>query len=142
LGAATQPRRDSLDRAGTAPAEATRRAALPTAGTARTAMWEAAAATALHRAVTVRVAAALPTADLDRTVMLGTTRAAPVEASTTVALAAAGNIIQQTTEDNIIHMETTDSRFLWAASSKAGRRRMAASTFPENRILTLEQPTY
>lgn len=142
MGAATQPRRDSLDRAGTAPAEATRRAALPTAGTARIAMWEAAAATALHRAVTVRVAAALPTADLDRTVMLGTTRAAPVEASTTVALAAADNIIQQTTEDNIIHMETTDSRFLWAASSKAGRRRMAASTFPENRILTLEQPTY
>jgi len=119
LGAATQPRRGSLDPAATAPAAATRPAALPTAGTARTATWEAAAATALHlevtvlhleatvlhlarREVTVRAVAALPIVDTGRTATLGTTRAAPVEASTTGVLAAAGS--------SIIHMEATGSR--------------------------------
>jgi len=134
LGAATQPRRGSLDPAATAPAAATRPAALPTAGTARTATWEAAAATALHlevtalhlarREVTVRAVAALPIVDTGRTATLGTTRAAPVEASTTGVLAAAGS--------SIIHMEATGSRFPWAASSKAERQRKAASTFPES----------
>ena len=112
LGAATQPRQGSLDPAATAPAAATRPAALPTAGTARTATWEAAAATALHlevtalhlarREVTVRAVAALPIVDTGRTATLGTTRAAQVEASTTGVLAAAGS--------SIIHMEATGSR--------------------------------
>merc|ERR1711999_19945 len=135
LVAATRPRRGSLDRAATAPAAAsapvaaTRPAALPTAGTARTATWEAVAATAtalhLGREATGAAvwAAALPTAGLDRTVTLDTTRAAPVGASTTGVLAAVGS--------STIHMEATVSRFLWAASSKAERGRKAASTFPE-----------
>ena len=97
-----------------APVAATRPAALPTAGTARTAMWEAVAASAqeitatallLAREVTAPAvrAAALPTADLDRAVMLDTTRAAaPLGTSTTGALAALGS--------SIIHMEATASR--------------------------------
>jgi len=121
--------------AATAPVAATRRAASPTAGTVRTAMWEAVAATvqevtALHLAREVHTApavqaAALPTADLDKAVTLDTTRAAaPVEASTTGALAALGS--------SIIRMEAMVSRFLWAASSKAERRRKAASTSRES----------
>jgi len=96
-----------------APVAATRRAASPTAGTVRTAMWEAVAAlalevTALHLAGEVTApavqAAALPTADLDRAVTLDTTRAAaPVEASTTGALAAAVG-------SSIIRMEAVVSR--------------------------------
>merc|ERR1712192_147536 len=102
-------------------------------GTVRIAMWEAVAATvqevtALHLAREVTAPAvreaALPTADLDRAVMLDTTRAAaPVEASSMEALAAVGS--------SIILMEAMVSRFLWAASSKAERRRKAASTSPE-----------
>merc|ERR1711922_114244 len=86
------------------------------------------AATALRparREVSVHAVAALPIVDLGRTAMLDTTRAARVEASTTGALAAA-------VSSSIIHMEATASRFPWAASSKAERRRKAASTFPES----------
>merc|ERR1719249_475026 len=88
---------------------------------ARTATWEAVAATATALHLAAVWAAALPTAGLDRTVTLDTTRAAPVGASTTGVLAAVGI--------STIHMEATVSRFLWAASSKAERRRKAASTF-------------
>jgi len=94
------------------PVAATRRAALPTADTVRTAMSEAVAVTAqevtalhLAREVTAPAvqAAALPTADLDKAVTLDTTRAAaPVEASTTGALAALGS--------SIIRMEAMVSR--------------------------------
>merc|ERR1711922_65508 len=119
----------------TAPAAATRPAALPTAGTARTATWGTAEATAqeatatalrpARREVLVQAVAALPIVDLGRTAMLDTTRAARVEVSTTGALAAV-------VSSSIIRMEATGSRFPWAASSKAERRRKAASTFPES----------
>merc|ERR1712200_76144 len=96
---------------GTAPAAATRPAALPTAGTARTAMWETARATATalrpaRREVLVQAVAALPIVDLDRTAMLDTTPAARVEVSTTGALAAV-------VSSSIIRMEATGSRFPW-----------------------------
>merc|ERR1712200_184039 len=94
-----------------------------------------ATATALRparREVSVQAVAALPIVDLGRTAMLDTTRAARVEASTTGALAAA------VVNSSIIRMEATGSRFPWAASSKAERRRKAVSTFPESLLGNLQ----
>jgi len=93
-----------------------RPAASRTAATVRTATL-AAASTDLRREVSVRArAGALPTVVLGRIVMLGTILA--------VLLLAA--------VDSTILMEATASRFLWAASSREGTPRKAASTFLEN----------
>jgi len=94
-----------------------RPAASRTAATVRTATWAAAASTDLRREVSVRArAGALPTVVLGRIVTLGTILAA-------LLLAAV---------DSTILMEAMASRFPWAASSREGTPRKAASTFLEN----------
>jgi len=94
-----------------------RLAASRTAATVRTATWAAAASTDLRREVSVRArAGALPTVVLGRIVTLGTILA--------VLLLAA--------VDSTILMEAMASRFPWAASSREGTPRKAASTFLEN----------
>merc|ERR1712209_266170 len=87
-------------------------AASRTAATDRTATWAAAASTDLRREVSVRArAGALPTVVLGRIVTLGTILAAV---------------------DSTILTEAMASRFPWAASSREGTPRKAASTFLEN----------